>query len=175
MNPLKRKMPAWFFGLICGLLLTIYVQVLDMTQIIYTTSWGAYIGYLAILILPTCIFLTLREIKRKYQSLRFTQAIGAGLLVSCVAATTYSAYTFVDIHFFDARHLKNLFDYTVNSMQKAGRSATEIQKRLTEMKAHYFSLKPYISTYLWYLVMGAFFSIVFYFLLRMSNSKQTSI
>ncbi len=168
-------MPVLLYGLICGVVLTLYVRLLDISQVIYNTSWGVYLGYLAILILPACIFLALREIRRKHQSIRFRQAISAGLLVSCLAATVYSAYMFVDIHFFDARHLKNLFDYTSSSMQKAGYSASDIQEKIRSMNAHYYSGKPYISTYLWYLVLGTFFSIIFFLFLRKSNPSKNQI
>jgi hypothetical protein len=172
---IKSKMPVLLYGLICGIALIIYIRLLDISKVIYDTSWGAYLGYLAILILPACIFLTLREIKIKNASIRFKQALTAGLLVSCITATVYSAYVFVDINFFDARHLNNLFEYTVNTMKKEGYSPTDIQNRIGVMKTHYFSAKPYVSTYIWYLVLGTFFSIIFFFLLRKSNPKNQII
>ena len=168
---MNSKRPVLLFGIICGIVLTIYVRMLDISRVIYNTSWGAWLGYLAILILPVCIFLALRELRKKQESFRYRHALLAGLLVSCITATIYSAYMFVDIYFFDARHLNNLFEYTVSSMKKDGYNAAAIQEKIQRMKNHYFSAKPYINTYLWYLVLGSFFSSVFFFFLRKSNKN----
>jgi hypothetical protein len=170
----KRNMPTWVFGLVCGVALTVYVRALDLSRIIYTTSWGAYVGYLAILILPACIYLAFRELRKK-QPLLFRQAMLSGLFVSVLTATVYSAYVFVDLHFFDARHLSNLFEYTVSDMRRAGYSAAEIQAKLSSMKQHYYSARPFISTYISYMVLGAFFSLVFYFMLRRSGQSKNQI
>ncbi len=78
----------------------------------------------------------------------------------------------MDIHFFDARHLKNLYDYTISSMQKDGHKPAEIQEQIQGMNAHYHSYRPYLSTYISYIVLGIFFSLVFFLLLRKSNLQK---
>lgn len=163
------------YGLICGLALTLYVRMLDLSKVIYNTNWGVYLGYLAILILPACIFMALRSIKKERQTLLFRHAFPAGLLVSLLAAAIYSAYTFVDIQFFHARHLNNLFEFTASSMQKAGKTSPQIQAEIEGMKAHYYSAKPYVNTFIWYIVLGTVFTVIFFLFLRRSNPKNQII
>jgi|JI7StandDraft_1071085.scaffolds.fasta_scaffold34005_2 hypothetical protein len=160
-----------FYGLMAGVLLTGYVTMLDYTRIIYETSWGQYAGYLAILILPICIYLALHELSKQQRQLLYRQSVLFSLVVSLLAATCYSAYTFIDIHFFDASHLKNLFTYTGEQMEAEGKTLAEIQERINRMQQHYHSSKPYISTYVWYVCMGLVYSVLFFFVFRVRYRK----
>jgi hypothetical protein len=167
------KITPLYYGLICGIALTAYVQLLDRSQLIYTSNFGTYLGYLAILILPLCIFLAFRELRKKGIPFKFGKILFAGLLVSCLTATVYSAYVFVDMRFFGASHLKNLFEYTGMSMKKKGYSDAEILAQIEGMKLHYYSLMPYISTYVSYIVLGFLFSVLFFFILKKPNKNQS--
>lgn len=161
-----------FYGLIAGSVLTTYVTMLDYTRIIYTTSWGPYVGYLAILILPLCIYLALNEWSKQQQRLLYKHVLALSLTVALLAGSIYSAYTFVDIQFFDASHLKNLFDFTADEMKMRGKSTVEVNERLTHMRAHYLSYQPYINTYLWYISMALLYSVIFFFVFRLKQKKQ---
>jgi len=164
-----------YYGILCGVILTLYVRLLDLSKLIYTTTWGKYLGYLAILILPICIYLTIIQIRRHSQKLLFRHSVFAGLLIALLTATTYCAYMFVDIRFFNARHLKNVFQFTRDEMTKAGYRVSEINARITEMKLHYFSAQPYFNTYWMYLAMGLFYGIIFYFIFRFKPLSKKSI
>jgi hypothetical protein len=162
------------YGGICGVLLTFYVNMLDLSGVIYNTSWGAYLGYLAVLILPLCIFIALRDWSKSYQKLLLKHALFISLFTSFLAATIYSAYTFIDIQFFDAQHLKNLFSYTQREMEKAGYTAADISSRLVQMRNHYFSFQPYMNTYIWYLAMGLVYGFIFHLVFRFRKQKHTT-
>ena len=162
------------YGLAAGLLLTVYVTMLDRSRIIYTSTWGAYLGYLAILILPACIYLALHETSREKRRLFFRQSLMVSLVVAFLAASIYSAYTFADIHFFGATHLQNLYDYTEQGLKDEGRSMAEIQARMNRMREHYLSFKPYLYTYTWYLVMGLIYSVIFFFVFKLRYRRQLS-
>ena len=161
-----------FYGLIAGIVLTAYVTMLDYSRIIYTTSWGRYVGYLAILILPLCIYLAINEWSKQQRHLLYRHALGISLTVALLAGSIYSAYTFIDIHFFDASHLKNLFAFTADEMKQQGNTLSEINERLNRMKGHYYSYKPYVNTYLWYIIMGLGYSVIFFFVFRLKQKKQ---
>jgi hypothetical protein len=170
---MNRKMTPIYYGLACGIALTVYVQLLDRSQLVYTSNWGAYLGYLAILILPLCIFLAFRELKKRNVPFKFGNILLAGLLVSCLTATVYSAYVFVDIRFFGTSHLRNLFEYTGRSMKREGYSDVDILAQIDRMKLHYYSFRPYISTYVSYIVLGLLFSVLFFFILKKPNKNQS--
>ena len=159
-----------YFGLICGIVLIAWVRGLDASRLIYTSQLGLILGYLSILILPTCLFLAFRAWKRQSGQLLFRQAMFIGLSLAMITAGVYCAYTFIDIHYFGASHLQNQFDFTRKSMQAAGSGTTEISAEIARLQKHYFSSKPYISTLIWYAGMGLVFSPIFWFFLR--NKKM---
>jgi hypothetical protein len=162
------------YGAICGVLLTLYINMLDLSGVIYHTTWGAYLGYLAILILPICIFIALRDWRKTSSKILLRHALIISLFTSFLAATIYSAYTFIDIRFFNAQHLDNLFAYTQEEMKRAGHSAAEISDRMAQMRSHYFSIQPYMNTYIWYLAMGLVYGFMFHFVFRLKQPKQTT-
>jgi len=162
------------YGLLAGIFLTAYVNLLDYSKIIYQTTWGMYAGYLAILILPLCIYFALNELRKKQGELLFKQSLMVSMLIALMASTIYSAYTFIDIHFFDAAHLHNLFDFTAQKLKAEGKSITEVQERLESLHKHYFSYKPYTYTFIWYVGMGLLYGILFFFIYKFRYRKQVS-
>jgi hypothetical protein len=134
--------------------------------VIYSREWGAWLGYLAIVILPVCIFAALRYLPHPAP---FSKSLATGLLVAFIAATMYAAYTFIDIHFFDSPHLRNLYSYTEKALSDEGKSTAEIEAELQRMQAHYASWKPYTGTYAWYLASGLIYTSLFHFAFRLKR------
>lgn len=163
------------YGIVAGIVLVAYVRLLDVTRLIYTTSWGTWLGYLAIIILPVAVFLALRTRKKQQGTLQFGEAVILGLAVSFITASVYCIYTFVDFQFFNGSQLRNLFDYTRTAMEENGSSQAEIEKTISEMKRHYDSAKPYTNTYIWYLAMGLVCSIVSWLLLRLRPLSKANL
>lgn len=163
-----------YYGTLGGLLLTFYVTLLDVSKIIYTSEWGTYLGYLAILILPAVLFFAIRRHLEQNNTLLFKQAAAICMLISFCTATVYSVYSFIDIHFFDARHLKNLFAFTERELLNAGKSAEEVATKLSRMKAHYYSYQSYLGTYIWYGAFGLIYTVLFYYLYRLNLIKPKS-
>lgn len=161
--------------MLSGLLLLVYINALDRSKLIYTTEWGAYLGYLAILILPLFIFLTLKKIRQNEGKLKFVTAILHGQLIAFISAVVYSAYTAIDVHLMNAAHLKNQFEFTVSEMRKAGNSEAEINQRIQTLKDHYWSIQPYVNTFIWYFVLALIFAAIFYLLFRIKFKTQSYI
>ncbi len=159
-------------GLFSGLLLLVYVNVLDRTRLIYTTTWGAYLGYLAILILPFFIFLSLKKVRQKEGKLKFLPAILHSQLIAFISAVVYNTYMAIDVHCLNAGHLKNQFEFTIAEMKKSGSSDLEINQRIQTLKDHYWSMQPYINTFVWYIILALIFACIFYFLFRIKFKTQ---
>lgn len=161
----------FYYGTLAGILLTIYVTMLDATKIIYTTIWGAYLGYLAILILPVALFFALRQHVKETKTIAFKHTAVICLLISITTATVYSLYTLIDHSFFDSQHQRNYLEFTRQEMIKAGKTAEEVTQKIEKMKAHYLSYKSYMGTYIWYLAFGFIYTPLFYFLFRFKLRK----
>lgn len=142
------------YGLVAGIILILYIRLLDFTKIIYTTSWGAWLGYLAIIILPVAIFRALRMRKKQQGVLSFRQAVLLSFIISFITASVYCLYTLVDVQLFEGSQFRNVIAYTRTAMKENGNSQAEIEKTISEMKRHYNSTKPYMNTYKWYLAIG---------------------
>lgn len=158
-----------FFSTLCGIILIVYVRLLDISGILYSDGWGRYLGYLAILILPLCTYFALRQVRVQTGPLSFLRSLAVSLSVAFIASTVYCIYIWADNHIFNASHLENTFEYEALEMKLAGRSEEEVTEHLKRLKEHYFSSKPYINTYTMYLAMGIVYGSVFYFVFRVKK------
>ena len=161
-----------FFGILFGILLIIYVRLLDVSEVIYSDGWGRYLGYLAVLILPLSIFFTLRQIRLHSGPTSFFRTVSIAAQVAIIASTVYCVYMWSDIQFFNASHLENTFKYEALEMKLAGHSDEDVSSRLKKLKEHYFSASPYINTYTMYLAMGLVYGCLFHLFFRIKKSNQ---
>ncbi len=161
----------FYYGTLAGILLTIYVTMLDASKIIYTSIWGAYLGYLAILILPVVLFFALRQHVKETKRIVFKHFVLICLLISLTTATVYNMYSLIDNSFFDSRQQHNYLEFTKKEMIEAGNSLDEVAQKIEKMKAHYLSYKAYMGTYIWYVAFGLIYTPLFFFLFRIKHRK----
>jgi hypothetical protein len=160
------------FGIGSGVLLTVYILLLDLTRVIYETTWGQWLGYLAIVILPIAVWLAMQKLKKQQDTWLFRHSLTVSLSIAIVAASVYSAYTFVDVHFFGATHLQNLFSFTEKQMRQEGATAAAINEQLDRLRGHYSSWKPYRNTYIWYTAMGVIYGSLFHLILLFQTKRK---
>ena len=85
------------FGAAGGLCVLLYTQLLIRSGVMQTHIIGQYLGYLAIVIMPFCTYLAIKEVgNRLNREITLTHALITGLFVSLVAACIYSAFLWVE-------------------------------------------------------------------------------
>lgn len=156
------------YGVIGGAAVCLYVFTLTYSGAVFSNGPAQYLGYLAIVIMPLCTFLALKEMRDKAADKKLTlaNALVAGLLLSLIAACLYCAVTWVEYEVFDNPYRRKLIDATRQEMTAAGKPETEIEHRIGMLNAHYDSFKPYVNTVVWYLGLGTLYTLVSFLLLR---------
>lgn len=156
------------YGIIGGATGSLYITLIVQTGMVFASGPQRYLGYLAIIVMPVCTFLALKEIRNKADGGRigFGKALLAGLVVSLSAAAVFMAYTWFDHEVLHDPYGRRMMEETQKTMQEQGKSADEIDQVLMQMEQRSHSFKPYLSTLIWYTLIGIVYSAVSYLLLR---------
>ncbi len=162
------------YSLGCGIIVALYLNLGYELGLMYRTDWLRYLVYLGIIIHPLAVLLALLELKRKHYAgkLPILPALSTGFLTSLIAGLLYCLFTYIDIHWLDFRQYQEIMDYRIAEMEKQGKTQTEINTAIEQMKAGYLSYKPYLGTMKWYLKMGALYTIISYLLLNIKTLKN---
>lgn len=162
------------YGTLAGIVMTIYLYLTYSSGFIYRSEKHAYIAYLTILILPICIFLALKELKNTGAAPSLKNSILSGLYIAFVCAAVYSFYVWVNSHFFNMSANQKMFEHLEYKMLAEGKSTADIQASIEKYRAHYLSWKPITGTFLSMLPLGAFYALIFHFLLHKKTKKNNT-
>ncbi len=156
------------YGAIGGGLVLVYVSFLTYTGLTFKDGIGPILGYLAIVIMPICTFLAIKEFKNKMSrsKLRFLDAMIVGLLVSIIAALLYSGLRWFEINVIGDAYGDYLVEAKRIGMESKGKSELEIQEKIQSTRDYYKSWKPFRNTMIWYVLLGTIYSLGSFFWLR---------
>lgn len=156
------------YGAIGGFIVLVYVSTLTYTGLTFKEGIGPVLGYLAIVIMPICTFLAIKEFKNKYSraKLRFIDAMAVGLLVSIIAAMLYNGLRWAENNLIGNTYSDYLVETTRLAMEAEGKTSTEIDTAIKSTRDYYKSWKPFRNTLKWYTGLGTIYSLGSFFWLR---------
>lgn len=169
--------PSLKFGLIGAIIVLTYTEILSRSEIIFSGNLGAYLGYLAIIIMPICTYLAIREFAHKFtdKKPKLHNAILVGLATSIIASILFSCGNLLLNSVFSPSFQNSLIQKTTESMTENGNSAEEIELRIAAIRAHYASWKPLINNLIWYVGLGFIYSIGSFLILKLSHSLNKKV
>ena len=156
------------YGALGGAIVMLYTTILTRTGIIFHNGIGAYLGYIAIVIMPVCTYLAIREMHIRYFQRRISlkYALLTGLLVSIIAASLYSSIKWAEHTLFTDVYREYLIDQTREVLRSEGTEEELVEKRIAEIKDHYASWAPVRNTFIWYISLGALYSLASFLILK---------
>jgi len=171
----KTVLSALKFGAIGGLLVLVYTSLITRSGILYAGGIGQYLGYLAIVIMPFCTYLAIKEVTRlSGREVRLGQALATGMLLSVIAGSIYSGVSWVEYTLFTNVYEERLLEETRDAMAAAGNTAAEIEQRLQHIRDFYDSWQPFLNTLTWYCGLGLLYSFGSYLLLKYFFKTKTT-
>ena len=165
------------YGLMGALIVLLYTQILHRSQILFSDKIGAILGYLAIVIMPICTFLAIREFSNRYtgKNPKIGYAILVGAITSVIASIIFSSGTRALDAILGGSYQETLIQRTTVSMQENGNSPEEIQTRIMAIKAFYGSWKPVLNNLTWYVSLGFIYSIGSFVILKLNYTLKKQV
>lgn len=171
----KILFPTLKFGSVGGVLVLLYSSTLVRTGILYSEGFGQYLGYFAIVIMPFCTFLAIKEVARlSGHEVTLKQAMITGLLLSLIAASVYSSLNWVEHALFTNIYEERLIEDTRADLIESGHTEPEIETRLRQIRDFYRSWLPFRNTLIWYCGLGLLYSLGSYLLIKHFFKSKTS-
>lgn len=161
------------WGAISAVVIILYSAMMDVLGL-KSGVLAQIVGYVSIVILPIGMFLGLREVKVKTgKKISFLKALVIGLSISLLTATILTLYRYVTLTYFaELLNIESMEERLRQSLESQNVSEDKIAAKIKELNEKYPSGFAFINTYKWYTILGAAYSTVIYFILKINPKKN---
>ncbi|MFT3824305.1 MAG: DUF4199 domain-containing protein [Chitinophagaceae bacterium] len=173
------KKNVFIFGGLAGLIISTFM-VCSIALCYHKEQYegSMVIGYAAMLISFSFIFVGIRNYRNKYNGgvISFGKAFTIGLYISLIASTIYVLAWLVDYYMFIPDYMDKYAEHAIKQAQQKGVSAAEMSKTVEQMNGYKEAYKSPILvilfTYLEILPVGLVVSLISALLLKKKNKPH---
>ena len=126
------------YGLIAGLICMSFMIVSTLVwKTTNETNQSMIIGFVGMFIAFIFVFVGIKNYRDKHNGgyVSFWNAFKIGFLIALIASSIYTAVWLIEMHFFMPDFMEKFTEKAIAEVNSSGLSATEIAKKIDEMKA----------------------------------------
>lgn len=164
------------YGLTAGIVVS-FLMLLSIS-IGFDFNISLFIGYAAMLIAFSFVFVGIRKYRDKYNEgvISFGNAFKIGIMIVLIASTIYVISWLIDYFFFIPDYLEKYSVHVLDKLKESGSSQLEIEKQTNEM-ANFAKMykNPFFNammTYIEILPVGLIVTLISSFILKRKTSKN---
>jgi ethanolamine transporter EutH len=137
-NKNQMKKNVLVFGLIAGVIVSGFMAVTIGTSSGNHDSNDMLLGYAAMLVALSFVFVGIKNYRDKYNEglITFGKAFKIGILISLIASTLYVITWMIMFHFFIPDFMDKYAEHMLRQAQESGASAAEIAAKTSEMNSY---------------------------------------
>lgn len=129
------KKNVWIFGLISGLITSLWVAIFPFVSEECNTDLGMVYGYTAMIIAFSMVFVGIKNYRDKFNNgeVAFGKAFMIGFYIALIASTFYVLTWLISYYFFIPDFFDKMTNSSVKQMHAKGVPQAEIDKHIAEI------------------------------------------
>lgn len=178
----RMKKTIWIFGLIAGLINVAWMlTMLSLNDGCPDFEHGEILGYSAMIVAFSLIFVAVRQIREKHMggSITFGKAFLIGLYISLIASTLYVVTWLIDYNFFATDFMDQYAKHMLDKARASGATEAELSGQAAEMATFKNMYQnPFVNaavTYTEILPLGIVVSLICAALLRKKPASSSTV
>jgi hypothetical protein len=160
------KKNVWIFGVIAGLISSLWVAVFPFLGDNCGTDMGMVYGYTAMIIAFSMIFVGVKNYRDRFNNgeVAFGRAFMIGFYIALIGSTFYVVTWLISYYFFIPDFFDKMSASYVKQMQEKGATQADINKQIVEIaKYKEYAKNPFFNaamTYMEILPVGVLVSLI---------------